>query len=58
VQAALKKVKGVSKVKVGKKTGSNAETTVTAGKDVKVADMVAALKTAGFGASEKKKKDS
>jgi copper chaperone CopZ len=54
VQAALKGVKGVTKVKVGKKTGTNADTTVTAGKDVKVADMVAALKKVGYGATEKK----
>ena len=58
MQAALKGVKGVTKVKVGKKTGANADTTVTAGKDVKVSDMVAALKAKGYGASEKKKKDS
>ena len=54
MQAALKGVKGVSKVKVGKKTGDKADTTVTAGKDVKVADMIAALKKAGYGATEKK----
>jgi hypothetical protein len=54
VQAALKGVEGVTKVKVGKKTGTNADTTVTAGKGVKVADMVAALKKVGYGATEKK----
>ena len=53
VQAALKGVKGVTKVKVGKKTGTNADTTVTAGKNVKVADMVDALKKVGYGATEK-----
>ena len=42
-------------MKVGKKSGDKADTTVTAGKDVKVSDMVAALKKAGYGASEKKK---
>ena len=54
MQAALKGVEGVTKVKVGKKTGTNADTTVTAGKGVKVADMVAALKNVGYGATEKK----
>ncbi len=55
MQAALKGVKGVTKVNVGTKTGTNADTTVTAGKDVKIDDMIAALKNAGYGASEKKK---
>jgi len=53
VQAALKSVKGVSKVVVGAKAGSSATTTVTADKTVKVADLIAALKAKGFGATEK-----
>lgn len=53
MQAALESVKGVSKVEVGPKTGTNATTTVTADKDVKVADLIAALKAKGYGATEK-----
>lgn len=54
MQAALKGVKGVKTVKVGKKVGANADTTVTAEKSVKVDDLIKALKAKGFGASEKK----
>jgi copper chaperone CopZ len=54
VQAALKSVKGVTKVTVGAKTGTNAETVVKAGKSVKVKALITALKKAGFGATEKK----
>ncbi len=54
MQAALKSVKGVSKVSVGAKTGTNAETVVTADKSVKVKDLIAALKKKGFGATEVK----
>jgi hypothetical protein len=54
VQAALKSVKGVTKVAVGKKVGTNAKTVVTAGKSVQVKVLIKALKKAGFGSSEKK----
>jgi copper chaperone CopZ len=54
VQAALKSVKGVTKVTVGKKVGTNAKTVVTAGKSVQVKALIKALKKAGFGATEKK----
>ena len=53
MQAALESVKGVSKVVVGKKVGSDADTTVTAEKSVKVKDLIKALKKKGFGAKEK-----
>lgn len=53
MQAALKSVKGVSKVVVGKKSGTSADTTVTANSSVKVGDMIAALKEKGFGAKVK-----
>jgi copper chaperone CopZ len=54
VQAALKSVKGVTKVTIGKKVGTNAKTVVTAGKSVQVKALIKALKKAGFGATEKK----
>ena len=54
MQAALKSVKGVTKVTVGKKVGTNAKTVVTAGKSVQVKALIKALKKAGFGATEKK----
>ena len=54
MQAALKSVKGVTKVAVGKKVGTNAKTVVTAGKSVQVKALIKALKKAGFGATEKK----
>ena len=54
MQAALKSVKGVTKVTIGKKVGTNAKTVVTAGKSVQVKVLIKALKKAGFGATEKK----
>ena len=54
MQAALKSVKGVTKVNVGAKTGSNAKTVVTAEKSVKVKDLIKALQKKGFGAKEVK----
>ncbi|MGY8645856.1 MAG: hypothetical protein ACKVLL_00695 [Verrucomicrobiales bacterium] len=54
MQAALKSVKGVTKVTIGKKVGTNAKTVVTAGKSVQVKALIKALKKAGFGATEKK----
>lgn len=53
MQAALKSVKGVSSAKVGPKSGTNATATVKAKKDVKVDDLIAALKAKGYGAKEK-----
>ena len=54
MQAALKSVKGVTKVTIGKKVGTNAKTVVTVGKSVQVKALIKALKKAGFGATEKK----
>ncbi len=53
MQAALSSVKGVSKVTVGPKVGTNAETVVVADDTVKVKALIKALKKAGFGATEK-----
>lgn len=54
MRSALESVKGVSKAVVGTKTGSNAQTVVTAEKSVKVKDLIKALKKKGFGATEAK----
>jgi len=53
VQAALSSVKGVSEAKCGKKTGENADATVTADASVKVEDLIKALEKKGFTAKEK-----
>ncbi len=53
MQAALSKVKGVSKATVGTITGVNADATVTADSSVKVADLIKALEAKGFTAKEK-----
>ena len=55
MQAALAGVKGVSKAVVSMPD----KAVVTASNDVKTEDMIAAVKKAGYGASEKKeeKKD-
>lgn len=57
MRSALKTVKGVSKVEVGPKTGTNATTTVTAKKDVKVDELIKVLKAKGYGATEKTEKE-
>ena len=53
MQAALESVEGVSKVIVGRKVGTSADTTVTAESSVKVTDLIEALKKKGFSAKEK-----
>ena len=58
MQAALKSVKGVSKVTVGTKVGTKADTVVTAEKSVKLKDLIKALKKKGYTAIEKTKKTS
>ena len=57
MRSALKTVKGVSKVEVGPKTGTNATTTVTTKKNVKVDDLIKVLKAKGYGATEKTKEE-